>query len=840
MGTPAQLPPKNLSGLDAKWSRVLNFVDHEGVSRGMHILDTGANPAVDLTLVCVHGNPTWSYLWRNFLATAPINIRVIAIDHLGMGYSERPNSPRVLTQRVDDLTRAVAQLEIKTPIMSLAHDWGGPISLGWVENEMRTGDHLISGVILLNTAVHQPAGFNNPSIIRLARARAMLAPVTHYTQGFVLGTRLLSGAKMSKEVAAGFRAPYRDRASRKAIHGFVADIPFEEDHKSRGPLEQIAENLGLLSNTPVLMCWGPNDPVFSDLYLRDLSQRLPHAEVHRYEGSSHLVSEDAPSLVSDVFSWISSPNVEVSELELTPIDLGSALREQSRIRPNAIGLTSMGEGKVSTWQELNSQTNVYMSKLSHRGVKAGERVAFLVPPGPQLLPLIYATWNLGAAVVLADSGLGVRGMFKALRGAHIDHVVGITRAWPLMRSLQIPGAKITTKQLDKGECNEWAMQMDIDTELEIDTEFPAGDLGAVVFTSGSTGPAKGVQYSRGHIARTVEALKSQYSLIPKDVIIAAVAPWAVFGPALGIASVLPNMDPARPSSLTYDALEVSVRSAGGTLLWASPAALVNVLETAPNHANSKKEAVNWDGIRLILSAGAPVPKSMLNRLADLIPNASIRTPYGMTEALPLSETTLTEILESPSDLGVLVGHGLPGVSIGIAPWESPDQLSTDPDVMGEIVVRAPHMKNSYDSLTFTQRASSQFPGWHLTGDVGHLDSNGSLWIEGRKSHVISTASGVITPVPVEQRIESLGFVRQSACVGVGPQGREVVVIVYVESERAQKPSVLEREGAIRKVAGVPIAAVLRVKSLPTDIRHNAKLNREEISKWANKKLAGSK
>jgi len=212
----------------------------------------------------------------------------------------------------------------------------------------------------------------------------------------------------------------------------------------------------------------------------------------------------------------------------------------------------------------------------------------------------------------------------------------------------------------------------------------------------------------------------------------------------------------------------------------------------------------------------------------------------MTEALPLSETTLTEILESPSDLGVLVGHGLPGVSIGIAPWESPDQLSTDPDVMGEIVVRAPHMKNSYDSLTFTQRASSQFPGWHLTGDVGHLDSNGSLWIEGRKSHVISTASGVITPVPVEQRIESLGFVRQSACVGVGPQGREVVVIVYVESERAQKPSVLEREGAIRKVAGVPIAAVLRVKSLPTDIRHNAKLNREEISKWANKKLAGSK
>lgn len=800
----------------------------------MHVLDTGAGAETELTLVCVHGNPTWSYLWRNFLAQAPSNVRVIALDHLGMGYSERLDSDRVLDQRVDDLTRLIDVLGITTPIMSLAHDWGGPIALGWVEREIASGDHEIAGVILLNTAVHQPKEFKNPAIIRIARARGLLAPVTEYTQGFVLGTRALSGSKMSREVAAGFRAPYRKRDSRKAIHGFVSDIPFEEDHVSRAALDQIALTLNLLSQVPVLMCWGPNDPVFSDIYLRDLKSRIPHAEVHRYEGASHLVSEDAPALVSDVFSWIASPRgpqvQSSSEEENFYVDLGARMYEQAMQRPDSVGLTAMSEQRSVSWRELQSQTDFSMQYLSNKGVKAGDRVAFLVPPGPLLIPLIYATWNLGAAVVLADSGLGLRGMFRALRGAHINHVVGIPRAWPLMRSLQIPGARISTKELDKvNERVPGAV-----TQVSKNNEFPSGNLGAVVFTSGSTGPAKGVQYSRGHIARTVAALQLQYSIDSHDVIIAAFAPWAVFGPALGIASVLPDMNPGKPSSLTYRALNESVVRAGGTLLWASPAALTNVLETVPEHENA-----DWSGIRLILSAGAPVPKSLLKRLANLIPSASIRTPYGMTEALPLSEISLAEIVNSVEDHGVLVGKGLPGVDIRIAPWDDPNHLTTDPEIMGEIVVRAPHMKNSYDSLAFTERISSQFLGWHRTGDVGHLDTDGSLWIEGRKSHVIATQMGITTPVPVEQRVESLDFVRQAACVGVGPKDMCVVVIVYIGSDQGREISQLSREDQVRKVAGVPIAAILRVKSLPTDIRHNAKLNREEIAKWANKKLAGS-
>jgi acyl-coenzyme A synthetase/AMP-(fatty) acid ligase len=105
--------------------------------------------------------------------------------------------------------------------------------------------------------------------------------------------------------------------------------------------------------------------------------------------------------------------------------------------------------------------------------------------------------------------------------------------------------------------------------------------------------------------------------------------------------------------------------------------------------------------------------------------------------------------------------------------------------------------------------------------------------------VVTTRMGIITPVPVEQRVESLDFVRQAACVGVGPKDASVVVIVYIESDQGRELSQLQREDRVREVSGIPIAAILRVKSLPTDIRHNAKLNREEISRWASKKLAGS-
>lgn len=846
-----EIPFQDLPGVRPQWSRFIQIVDAGGVSRTIHVLDSHhlSHVSPDITLVCVHGNPTWSYLWRNLIEVAPSNIRVIAFDQLGMGYSERITSHRTLSERIHDLSGVVSALNITTPVVTVAHDWGGPISLGWVEQVLKGADSsgadpVIAGVVLLNTAVHQSAEFSGPWLIRLARARGLLAPITQYSPLFVRGTTLLSGKKISRKVARAFAQPYRTSTRRKSVRGFVSDIPFEINHPSRATLDSIADSMTLLSATPVLLCWGPEDPVFSDQYLRDLRVRLPHALVHRYVGASHLVSEDAPELVTNVMQWVEGLTRGVeAEVTRTPAagmltDLGAQVRNRAHKTPHEIAITVMGKrdkNMAVSWGLLDQRIQEFAAGMREAGIRQGDRIAFLIPPGPELIALIYAAWNVGACIVIADSGLGARGIVRALRGAHPDHVFAIPRAMPITRFLQVPGLRISSKDL-------FAFKRSAETNLE--SAFDSDSPGAVVFTSGSTGPAKGVRYSRGRVSATVQVLTAHYSLTDSDVIIAAFAPWAVFGPALGVGSVLPRMDLGAPSSLTFASLEAAIDQAGGTLLWASPAALRNVVETSPQFLlETSGESRRKTSIRLILSAGAPVPSSLLISVAQLFPGAQLRTPYGMTEALPLTDISLDEIIKlvqgdgiaKDGIAGVPVGKPLPGVQIQIAPWDEPTALVQTPGVMGEIVIKADHMRSSYDNLAFTQAAASKFPGWHRTGDVGHIDERGSVWVEGRLSHVISTASGPLTPVPVEQRVEKLSHVYQAACVGVGPVGNQIVVVIVVLRDEMSNT---ELEDSIRAVASVQVGAVLIRKELPMDIRHNAKINREQLSYWASNVLAG--
>lgn len=155
----------DLPGLDPAWSR---NVDIDGVS--MHVLERPARGIPRVTLLAVHGNPTWSYLWRRLLAEAPEDWRVIAVDQIGMGYSDRPHGMRRLADRVADLGRLTDAMGVTGPVVTVAHDWGGPVSLGWALAHR----DVLAGVVLANTAVHQPERAPAPTLIRLARSRPCL------------------------------------------------------------------------------------------------------------------------------------------------------------------------------------------------------------------------------------------------------------------------------------------------------------------------------------------------------------------------------------------------------------------------------------------------------------------------------------------------------------------------------------------------------------------------------------------------------------------------------------------------------------------------------------------
>ncbi len=846
--SPATLPPNDLPGLKPEWSRLVTTSDLDGVGRTWHILDNGVEDP-KLTLLCVHGNPTWSYLWRDLIANAPDDVRVIAVDHLDMGFSERTGTTRRLAQRIDDLSVLTDEMGLTGPVVTVAHDWGGPISLGWA---LRHRSQL-AGVVLTNTAVHQPEAARAPSLIRLVRLPGVLRTVCETTPVFVRGTMSLSRPRPPAEIRRAYEAPYLTPDRRAAIRDFVEDIPLDQDHPSHDALAGVAADLEQLADVPSLLLWGPSDPVFSDLYLRDLEKRLPHAETHRFIGSGHLVPEDA-DVGSAVFTWTNQ--LDIGEIESAASQerdpLWTAI--DARSEDDAVAIVEMGPDGVEasiTFADLHLDIDRVAAGLVKLGVKKGDRVAMLVPPGIHLATSIFAVWRAGAVVVLADAGLGVRGMGRALASANPDYVIGIPLALSAARTMRWPGTRISTVAMEPSKQRLVGASVSLDAlrESGADTPLPerpdSGNLAAVGFTSGSTGPAKGVRYLHRQLQAQRDAIVELYDVDRADSLVAAFGPFALLGTLMGIASVVPDMSVTSPGSLTATALADAAGAVGATLVFASPAALRNVAATATDLEPSQRTAL--ERTRLLLSAGAPVSAEVLRSAAAIMPNAAAHTPYGMTEVMPVADISLTAIDAVGAGDGVCVGTPVDGVEVMISAIDDEGRavghLRSDSDVLGEVCIRAEHMRDGYDKLWMTQAAASQPRGWHRSGDVGHFDTEGRLWIEGRISHVVTSSDGPVTPVGVEHAVEGLNDVAQAAVVGVGPTGTQQVVVVVSLVDPVKRPDLAGEDlsDRVREVVkGADVAAILTVPSLPVDKRHNSKIDRTMVASWAEGVLSGGR
>jgi acyl-coenzyme A synthetase/AMP-(fatty) acid ligase len=381
----------------------------------------------------------------------------------------------------------------------------------------------------------------------------------------------------------------------------------------------------------------------------------------------------------------------------------------------------------------------------------------------------------------------------------------------------------------------------IGRQLPSTQNVPVTAEGAVLFTSGATGPAKGVVYRHGQLEAQRDLLRETFAIKTDDRLVAAFAPFALYGPALGITSAVPDMDVTKPGTLTARALADAIAAIDASLVFAAPAALRNVVRTADSLDVAQQD--RCARVRLLLSAGAPVPRETLRAAASLLGDCEAHTPYGMTEALPVADVTLAELDGEQHGNGVLVGRPVPGVQVAISPLDdlgaATAPLTDTPLTSGEICVRGPHVKDRYDQLWLTQRSSARDHGWHRTGDVGHLDEQGRLWVEGRLAHIIVTADGVLTPVGPEQRIERLDAVELAAVVGVGPVGRQVPVAVVEAPSHPQGVASSELCDAVRVEASVEFVAVLVVDQLPVDIRHNSKIDRARVAEWAAQVLTGA-
>ncbi len=731
----------------------------------------------------------------------------------------------------------------------MAHDWGGPISLGWA---LRHVDQL-AGVVLSNTGVHQPEGSPAPTVIRAARTPGVLTAVTKSTRNFIRGGLFFSRPLPARDIRAGFYAPYRTADRRAAIEEFVQDIPLEPDHPSAQALDEIAAGLDKLAEVPVLLLWGPRDPVFSDIYLRDLIARMPHADVHRYEGSSHFVPEDAPTYAADVARWVDDLGSAAEEPAPGPqgTPIWGALERRRRDKTPAVTEMTAGGPTVTTFSQMNARVEDVAAGLAAFGVAPGDRIALLVPPGADLTAVLYGIWRRGAIAVVVDAGLGLRGIRTALRSAGPQYVVAVPKGLAAVRTMGLAATHICVGEVPETVGRALGVDATLAQIEALGSESPLPDPpaddqeAAIAFTSGATGPAKGVLYLHRQLQAQRDALTQLYGITDDDRLVAAFGVFALFGAALGISSAVPDMDLTAPSTLTAEHLAEAVDAVDATLVFGSPAALVNVARTAGDVAPSHRPAL--EGVRLLLSTGAPVPPELLREVLRMMPNAHAHTPYGMTEVLPVADIDLAELESAGSGNGVCVGKPVPGVTVAISALdtdgEATGDIASSVGVTGEVCVRAGHIKQRYDRLWVTERAASRDVGWHRTGDVGHFDEHGRLWIEGRLVHVVVTAGGPVTPVGLERLAETVPAVHRAAAVGVGPRGAQQVVMVVELGASNDGIAPAPLRDAIREVVrptGVEVAAVLTVRALPVDIRHNSKIDRLRVGRWAQRVLDGGR
>ncbi|MDQ1083290.1 MULTISPECIES: alpha/beta fold hydrolase [Microbacterium] len=876
----ATLPPAGLPGLDPALSRLVEVAGaaaDTGRTRTWHVLDTGdALAARGIrpvgTIVAVHGNPTWSYLWRALVnaslqrATAGgAAWRVVAVDQLEMGFSDRTSLRRTLAQRIADLDALVGELGIPGPVVTIGHDWGGPVSLGWaVENRDR-----LAAVIALNTAVHHPDGAPLPVALRVATARGMLAAGTTGTTAFLDTTLAL--AELDPAVREAFRAPYATVRRRRGIGGFVADIPATSADESTPALRRMSAGLRDL-DVPALFLRGPKDPVFGEGHLDDLTERLPHADVHRFEGAGHLIAEERP-YAEVVLDWLDEKVVDAATPGATtgpapsptpPADgaapaarttghLWDALdarRDDDDIAVIDMSTARDGEPLRVSWRQLAARVDEVAAGLDAFGVRAGDRVSLLVQPGPTLTAALYACLRIGAVVVVADRGLGIRGLSRAVRGAVPDIVIGEVAGLVAARALGWPGRRISAAALPAATSRALGVEASLSDLARAGRgrtlpapPAPEADA-AVLFTSGSTGPAKGVVYTHAQLTALRDTLAAHFGVTADTGLVTGFAPFALLGPALGTRSATPDMDVSAPRTLTAAAVAAAVRASDARMVFLSPAAVANVVATSAALDDDDRAAL--ERVETFLSTGAPVGVDLLRRAQALMPNAVAHTPYGMTECLLVADVTLPEIEEAAGDRGVCVGRPLGTGQVRIsaidADGRAAGEPTTDAGVTGEIVISAPHLKRGYFRLYLTDREARRgLPErWHRTGDVGHLDAHGRLWVEGRLPHVITTAEGPVTPVGIEQDAETVDAVSRAAAVGVGPVGRQVVVAVVEAGTRRPGLASPSLADDVRAATRQRLAAVLTVPVLPTDIRHNSKIDRSRVAAWAERLLSGEK
>lgn len=515
-----------------------------------------------------------------------------------------------------------------------------------------------------------------------------------------------------------------------------------------------------------------------------------------------------------------------------------------------------------SYAEVDRRSDALAHGFADIGITRGMKTILMLRTSDELFLVLLALLKVGAVPVVLDPGMGFSRMLRCYRSVAADAFIGIPLSHLIRRARPAFFSSVRITVSDGGLAEHRLR----DLYREGRGPFPLpetrrDDLLMIIFTTGSTGPAKGVEYTHGMLDALVAQVESAYPVEDGERGLVTLSLFALVDLFTGCTAVLAPMDPTRPAHVDPDIILGTIERFGVRHMFASPALLRRIAPAL------RARGAPLPTLRTVVCGGADAPLSLLREIRDaLVEDPVVHTTYGSTEALPIATIDLRELEDGCDERtrdgqGVCVGRPIEGMEIRIVRITDEPLPTWDPSLVeaagtpGEITLSGPVVSKRYhrDPANDAQHKIREGERvWHRTGDVGTLDDRGRVWLAGRKTQTVTTPEGPRFTMMCESVLNAHESVQRTALVGVGPKGQQLpIVCVELTPTAAASMAALsnddrarEREALFRALATLADAHTctrglrrfILHPDFPVDVRHNAKIDREALALWAGSKL----
>ena len=526
------------------------------------------------------------------------------------------------------------------------------------------------------------------------------------------------------------------------------------------------------------------------------------------------------------------------------MNIAGRIREVSQRIPDKKSVVLGSDHSFYTFREFEEKSNQFANRFLKLGIRPGMRTLLFVRPCLDFSVITFALFKMGAVPVLIDPGMGIPNLLNSVRQVKPEAQVSVGMVHWLRRFKKNFFKDVKVKiSLNRVGGSTHYMYDGIEKESK---EFKLHDVrpsdyAAILFTSGGTGKPKGVLYTHGILNAQTDALKEMFFLNEGKVDLPGFPLFALFTLAMGMTSVIPEMDPTKPAQCDPKKIIKNINEHQVTFVAGSPA----IWERVAKYCIEK--GITLPSVNQVVMFGAPVRAEIHQMYQKILPNGDTYTPYGATECLPVSLISGSEILKSHlpkmiSGFGTCIGKAVSGVEIKIIKTSDIPEANLNeekPTEIGEIVVSGLQVTPGYFDMNEETRHSKIIQDgvlWHRMGDLGRMDHEGHLWFLGRKAHRVETGEQTFYAIQMEAIFNQHPQIRRTALVKLASDGEIFPGLVIERHDKSTKMTEAFRRELLMLRDSTDFTKEIRNLYLhpgfPVDVRHNIKIDRNKLSEWA--------